>query len=151
MAPHDEIKSLVDLLGLTHVVNFLGYIPYEKLLQMYENGEVNLVVLPSIITPNGEREGIPVALMEAMAYGIPVISTNSGGIPELLKDGAGLIVSPASSEELAEAIIQLINSEDLRADLARRGRDRVATNFNLYKNIKILLKMMSNAQEDGRQ
>lgn len=144
----DEIKTLVNQLGLTHMICFVGRIPREKLLQIYEKGEVNLVVLPSIVTPNGEKEGIPVALMEAMAYGIPVISTNTGGIPELLKDGAGVMVQPASPEALAEAISQLINNEDLRADLAQRGRERVAADFDLYKNAKTLLKLMANHRAD---
>ena len=137
-----EIQQQIELLGLENVVHLLGRMQHEKLLSMYAEKKVDAVVLPSIITDDGEREGIPVALMEAMAYGIPVISTETGGIPELLKGGAGLLVVPGSSEDLADAISKIIEDEVLRSRLAQKGRERVKDEFDLITNATILFKMM---------
>jgi len=136
-----ELRRQVGELRLEEEVEFLGWLPHEKLMQMYEQGEVDVVVLPSIVTEEGEKEGIPVALMEAMAYGIPVISTETGGVPELLS-GAGIIVPPKSPQALAEAIIELMKTEKFRRQLARLGRARVEMSFSLKLNIQKLLQLM---------
>jgi glycosyltransferase involved in cell wall biosynthesis len=137
-----EIRQQVMRLGLENVIVLLGRIPNEKLLCMYDEGEVDVVVLPSIVTSDGEHEGIPVALMEAMAHGIPVISTETGGIPELIKNGAGLLVSPGSPEELAKAVTHLVNNRDLRSNLTQKGYERISNEFDLRKNTTILLEIM---------
>jgi glycosyltransferase involved in cell wall biosynthesis len=77
------------------------------------------------MTDIGEEEGIPVALMEAMACGIPVIGTQTGGIPELLRDGAGLVVPPNDPEALAEALRSLAGRPALRRELGAEGRKRI--------------------------
>lgn len=105
-------------------------------------GEVDAVVLPSLTTDDGEREGIPVALMEAMAYGIPVVSTNTGGIPELLSDGAGLMVREKEAQELAGAIEKLIKDEGLSAEIGKKGRQMIEKEFNLQKNARMLLQII---------
>jgi len=100
---------------------------------------VDAVVLPSITTDDNEREGIPVALMEAMAYGIPVVSTRTAGIPELISEGAGLLVGEKEAQELAGAIEKLITDEELAAEIGKRGRERVEEEFHLQKNARLLL------------
>jgi len=136
------IRQQITELGMEEFILLLGRLPHEELLGMYARGEVDLVVLPSIVTSEGEKEGIPVALMEAMAYGIPVISTLTGGIPELLKEGAGLLVPPASATDLAKAITLVIKNEDFRKSLSRKGRERILAEFDLRKNAAALLEMM---------
>ena len=91
-------------LGLQGFVELRAAIPNDELLGLYRDNRVDLLVLPSITTPEGEHEGLPTVLVEAMSFGIPVISTNTGGIPELLSDGAGLLVREKSSVALADAI-----------------------------------------------
>jgi glycosyltransferase involved in cell wall biosynthesis len=93
-------------------------------------GRWDAAVLPSVITGSGVQEGIPVSLVEAMARGLPAVGTESGGIPELLRDGAGIIVPPADSEALAEALATLAGDTALRATLAARGRKRVEDEFS---------------------
>ena len=119
-----------------------GAIPHEKLMEMYKGGKVDLVVLPSIVTPQGEHEGIPVALMEAMAYGIPVISTNTGGIPELLSAGAGTIVEGKTPEQLVKAIGSLLEDADLRRKIGVAGYQRVKEEFNTAANVAGLIAAM---------
>lgn len=138
----EEIRKQIAQLGLEEVVKLVGRIPHESLLHMYEQGEVDTVALPSIVTADGEKEGIPVALMEAMAYKIPVISTNTGGIPELLSDGAGLMVEEKDSVQLADAIEKLIKDSRLAAEIGQKGYERVKDQFDLYKNVAQLLELM---------
>jgi len=133
-----EIRGMLQKLGLEECVKVPGSIPHEKLMEMYERREVDAVVLPSINTDRGDMEGIPVALMEAMAYGFPVISTHTGGIPELLSDGAGIIVQEQNPEQLAEAIEKLIKDEKLAMEVGERGYTRVKDQFNLFVNVKQL-------------
>jgi colanic acid/amylovoran biosynthesis glycosyltransferase len=144
-----ELRRQVAQLGVEEVVSFVGRLPHGNLMQMYEQGEVDAVLLPSIVTEDGEKEGIPVALMEAMAYGIPVISTETGGIPELLNGGAGILVPQGSSQALAEAIIEIMRNEGLRTRLAQLGRVRVETNFNLKLNTQKLLQLMKASMGNG--
>jgi colanic acid/amylovoran biosynthesis glycosyltransferase len=138
----EELENLIKEKKLTDFIAMPGAIPHENLLKMYKNREIDMVILPSITTRDGEHEGIPVSLMEAMAYGIPVISTNTGGIPELLYNGAGIIVNEKSPEQLAEAILKVMKSKDLRRELTEREFQRIKENFNIEKNTKILLKLI---------
>ena len=87
---------------------------------------------------DGHHEGIPVALMEAMSYGIPVISTPAGGVPELLSGGAGLLVPPGNPSPLADAIESMLRDPQLREQYGRAGRARVDNEFNI-KSISIKL------------
>lgn len=126
-----ELEALVENSGLTQTVKFLGEVTHSDLLDMYAEAKVNAVVLPSLDLGNGVHEGIPVSLMEAMSYGIPVISTSTGGIPELLYDGAGVIVLQSSAIELAKAINKLRFDLYLYKQVSDAGRQRIVEQFNL--------------------
>lgn len=119
--------------GLEEEVKFLGPVPHEQLMAQLQAGAWDLMVLPSIEDQAGEREGIPVSLMEAMSCEIPVISTSTGGIPELLGEGAGVLVPPKDPLALAEAIERLAREPALRKQLAEAGRQRVQERFSLEK------------------
>ena len=134
-----ELENLIKGKKLDDYIKIPGAIPHEKLIKMYQNHGVDLVVLPSINTDKGEHEGIPVALMEAMAHGIPVISTNTGGIPELISNGAGIIVEEKSPKQLAKAIISVAKNEDLKSGFFRKGYLKIRSEFNIEKNVKSLL------------
>jgi colanic acid/amylovoran biosynthesis glycosyltransferase len=130
-----ELEHQVDTLGLGATISFLGQVPHERILEWYRDGQIDAVVLPSIDLGNNMQEGIPVALMEAMAHGIPVVSTETGGIPELLRDGAGIMVPPQDPEALADAIQQLIRDPALRVQLGIAGRRRVADHFAVERTV----------------
>ena len=121
----------IDELGLGDRVRMLGTVPHAELLRRYREGAVDCVALPSLDLGGGLHEGISVALMEAMAHGVPVISTRTGGLPELLEGGAGVLVPPADAGALAEALERVLRSAPLRAELGRAGRRRVAEEFDV--------------------
>jgi colanic acid/amylovoran biosynthesis glycosyltransferase len=91
-----------------------------------------LVVLPSVVARDGQMEGIPVALMEAMAAELPVIAPAISGVPELIDHGVnGLLVEPGNPDALADAIAALLGDPQRRQELGRRGRRKVQRAFRL--------------------
>ncbi len=138
----NELKGLAMRLGLLdREVKFQGRLPHDELLELFHSGCVDVVVLPSIETPAGEREGIPVALIEAMAAGIPVVAARSGGIPELV-EGAGELVTPADPVALANAIANVLRNERLRKELSLAGVQRVRQAFTIETVVGSLLRSM---------
>ena len=129
--------------NLAEHIKLPGVIPHNELIEMYENHEIDIVVLPSITTVNGEHEGIPVALMEAMAAGVPVISTTTGGIPELLDSGAGILVPPEDSEALADAIQLLMEDSEMRSKVGAKGREKVEREFAISCVAKKLVSLFA--------
>ncbi|MBA2458059.1 MAG: glycosyltransferase family 4 protein, partial [Gemmatimonadales bacterium] len=112
-------------------VRMLGMVPHMKLLRLYSERSVDCVVLPSLDLGNGVHEGISVALIEAMAHGVPAIGTRTGGLPELLEGGAGILVPPADPDALASALERVLGSAALRAELASAGRRRIEEAFDV--------------------
>jgi len=137
----NELKELIKEKLLNNYIKMPGIIPHEKLMGIYKSKNMDIVILPSINTKNGEHEGIPVALMEAMAYSIPVISTNTGGIPELLSNKSGIIVEERNSKQLAKAIKKIIKNRKIREEIARKGYNRVSDDFNIQKNTEKMLEL----------
>jgi glycosyltransferase involved in cell wall biosynthesis len=121
----------IEELALGDRVRMLGTVPHAELLRLYGEGLVDCVVLPSVDLGDGLHEGISVALIEAMAGGVPVISTSTGGLPELLEGGAGVLVPPADAGALAEGLERVLGSAEIRAELARAGRRRVVEEFDV--------------------
>ncbi|MGQ0571214.1 MAG: glycosyltransferase family 4 protein [Armatimonadota bacterium] len=104
-------------------VRFAGFVEHEDLPQVYENAAV--FVSPSL------QEAFGMTLVEAMAMGLPVVSTRTGGIPEVIDDGrTGLLVEPGDARGLAEAILKLLNDPSLRAAMGASGRRRVEERFS---------------------
>ncbi|NQY25954.1 MAG: glycosyltransferase family 4 protein [Piscirickettsiaceae bacterium] len=129
----EKLKHQVDVLGLSTSVKFLGQLPHQALLGMYEKNEIDVVVLPSLDLGGGLHEGIPVSLMEAMSYAVPVISTATGGIPELLNNGAGIIVPPFNAKALANAINYLVSEKTIYSEVGLKGRQKIDISFNQKK------------------
>ena len=126
-----RLTRKIEELGLAASVRMLGMVPHAELLRLYREQAVDCVVLPSLDLGHHVHEGISVALMEAMAHGIPTIGTSTGGLPELLGGGAGLVVPSADAGALAEALQRVLGSARLRSDLARAGRRRIEEEFEV--------------------
>jgi len=113
---------------LNPYVVFEGWQSPDGVRALYQQADI--FVLPSF------AEGIPVVLMEAMAMEIPCVTTRITGIPELIRDQVnGLLVTPSSNEELAEAIARLMDDSNLRRELGTSARQRILESYDLRKNI----------------
>ncbi|QJQ94006.1 MULTISPECIES: glycosyltransferase [Halomonadaceae] len=133
-----EIKSLVTSLGLLDCIKLHGALPHQKVQALL--GQADIFMLPSVTAENGDQEGIPVSLMEAMASGMPVLSTIHSGIPELIEEGvSGYLVPERNSEALAERIIYLSrNSHDWKR-MGKAGRTKIDKDYNInMQNAKLL-------------
>jgi glycosyltransferase involved in cell wall biosynthesis len=109
-------------LGIAGRLRFLGALPRAEMAALYARADV--FCLPSTY------EGMPLAILEAMAHGLPVVATAVSGNPEAVEDGvSGLLVPPEDSERLAEALIRLLADADLRRELGEAGRARLAASF----------------------
>ena len=94
-------------------------------------------------TRSGKREGIPVVLMEAMASGLPVVSSAISGIPELIVDGeSGVLVEQKDSAALCQALARLIADPSLRLRLAAEGFTRVRREFSMQRGIDSLVERL---------
>jgi glycosyltransferase involved in cell wall biosynthesis len=126
---HDDLRAFAATNGLDIV--FEGPKSHEETRQILRHADI--FALASF------AEGVPVALMEAMAMEIPCVSTNIAGIPELIRDGLdGLLVPASSVEALASALQRLIEDPSLRRSLAVSGARRVSDLYNLPQNARTL-------------
>ena len=124
-------------LGLTGRIDWLGALDHDRLLELYRGA--GLLVLPCRIAKNGDRDGIPNVLMEAMSQGTPAISTNVSAIPELIEDGqTGILVPPDDAAALGRAIILLARDPVRRQQFGSAGAARVASAFAMAAGIKHL-------------
>lgn len=115
--------------GLTERVRLVGPLPQQEILRHYHGA--HLVVLPCIVGQDGNRDGLPVSIVEALACGVPVISTPVTGIPEAVHDGVnGLIVPEGDTVKLADAIERLMRDPDLLASLRSAARPSVRDSFD---------------------
>ena len=138
----NELRATAVKLGLARIVDFPGPMVNEQVPLWLRS--LDLFVLPCQQDSNGDMDGIPVVLMEAMASGIPVISTRISGVPELIAHGQdGLLVEPRSEAALANAITQLLSSDELRASFSRNGRLKVIREFDTEVNIRRLIKLLT--------
>jgi len=104
----------------------------------------SIFALPSVVTTSGDRDGIPVSLMEAMAAGTPVVSTRVSGIPELIEDGReGLLVPERDALALAAALERLLDEPALGPRLALAARARVEREFDSVREAQKLMKLFA--------
>jgi len=142
-----QLERLSDALGLADSVKFLGAVAHSELLKMYEDGAVTAVILASIDLGNGLHEGVPVALIEAMSYGIPVVATPTGGTAELVRPGSGLLVPPSEPAALADAVQSLLEDAGLRQQLGESGRQRVLENYDIVGVAAQLIREFETARQ----
>jgi glycosyltransferase involved in cell wall biosynthesis len=125
----DDLVALSNRLKLGTKVVYIDNVPQEKLLKVYSSA--SLFVLPSIVNEKGETEGLGVVLLEAMACGLPVVGSNVGGIPDIIKDGeTGLLARPKEPNSLAEKITEVFSNAALRQKLVENGPKMVEKKFS---------------------
>jgi glycosyltransferase involved in cell wall biosynthesis len=128
----DELQYQIERSDLQDCVQLLGAQDQDTVRSGYQRAAV--FVLPCVIAEDGDRDGIPNVLFEAMATGAPVISTAVSAIPELIdSEHNGLLVTPGNTTELADAIDKLLVNPQLRDELARGGRDTIEARFTIAR------------------
>lgn len=131
------LEAQIADLGLTDTVTLAGAMTHADLVHLYTRASV--FALAPRITENGDRDGIPNVIAEAMAAGVPVVSTEVSGIPELVVDGhTGLLVPSNQPERLAAAIERLLGDTETAAALAGAARGRLASEFDLWTTTRKL-------------
>src|SRR6266851_5099905 len=124
----DKLKKMIASLALRDRVFLPGKMTQDQLAELYP--QADLFVLPCQVLKNGDQDGIPNVLFEAMVCGVPIISTEVAGVRELIEHQKnGLLVEQRNSNALADAMQLLISSPRLRSDLARKGRQTVLQGF----------------------
>jgi colanic acid/amylovoran biosynthesis glycosyltransferase len=133
----EELQELTRKLKIHDRVAVPGFLPAYKLREIYYASHIFLH--PSETASDGNQEGIPNAMLEAMATGLPVFATDHGGIPEAIENGvSGILVPERDYEALSQALLKAVQDRDLLARLARNGANAVAQKFDQQNQIRRL-------------
>ncbi|HEX4696631.1 MAG TPA: glycosyltransferase family 4 protein [Candidatus Udaeobacter sp.] len=136
-----QLRDQVHELNLQSGVTFSGAQPQHEIRRRL--AAANVFVLPSIVDPEGGSDNLPTVIMEAMATGLPVVSTNIGGIPEMvIENETGFLVEPRDAMALADRIEKVINDRSLAQRLARAGYERAQTRFSIETNARELCALL---------
>ena len=137
---YDYLSRLTEDLGVKEYINFKGDVSDSELKEYYKDSDI--FVLPCITARDGDRDGIPVAMMEAMAMGLPVVSTTVSGIPELVKNGSGFLVPEKNVKDLVKAI-ETLRDSNLRAEMGLNGRAVIKQEFNVKMEVDKLINLFN--------
>ena len=133
----DELRGQIERLNVQNRVALSGAKPQLEVRRRL--ADANVFVLPSIIDPNGGMDNLPTVIMEAMATGLPIVSTTIGGIPEMVVENeTGFLVQPGDAAALADAIEQVIDDRLLAQRLGQGGYERAQQLFSIDKNVREL-------------
>lgn len=121
----EHVKQLIKEYGIVDIVIFEGWVSGDKKIELLNKSDA--YILPSY------KEGLPISILEAMSYGMPIISTPVGGIPEIVSNGEnGYLVEPGNKEDIYKAIMSLLNDADLRNRMGRISLSRVGEHLPEY-------------------
>jgi len=137
----EELEAMACAAGLGPRVSFHGARPQDEIAAAYARASV--FALAPVVVSDGDRDGIPNVLVEAMAMRVPVVSTTISGIPELIDDGLnGLLVKPGDAAALARAITRLLLDPGLASRLGAAGRRKVERDFDLTVNSRRVAELL---------
>ena len=118
-----KLRALVTGLGLEERVRFLGYVPRDDLVSLYDLAD--LFLMPSRLTPAGDSEGFGIVFLEAQARGVPVIGGLAGGMADAVAPGGGVLVDGAESSSIAEAALRILSLPGFGCEMGQVGRQYV--------------------------
>lgn len=145
-----ELATQISAAQLSDNVQLLGPRKQEQLIDLMQTATI--MALPCIVTESGDRDGLPTVLLEALASGLPCVSTTVSGVPEIIDDGeSGFLAEPGDAQQLADKMTLLLSQPKLCAEFARTGRDKAEREFNLSVNVATLrgLFAQSKAHTEG--
>lgn len=125
----DELQDRIDRHRLGGVVRLLGALPQSGVAELV--GRADVFAAPCVVGADGNRDGLPTVVLEAMALGTPVVATDVTGLPEIVEDGrTGLRVEQHDPAGLAAALARLLDAPELRSGLAKAARDLIEIEFD---------------------
>jgi glycosyltransferase involved in cell wall biosynthesis len=122
------LQELATILGIAERIVFRGWQPFADVRDAMQ--QATILVHPS----DGLGDGLPNVVREAMALGTPVVASRVAGIPDALRDGCGVLVTPKNPEALATALAQLLKDPQERRAIAARARRRVEEHYDMWRN-----------------
>jgi len=138
----NELRRQIEELRLQNRVVLVGAKPQTQL--RHRLAAANVFVLPSVIDPDGGMDNLPTVIMEAMATGLPVVSTNIGGIPEMvIENKTGFLVQRGDAPAMADAIENVINDPSLAQRLGQFGYERAQALFSIETNVRELYALIA--------
>jgi colanic acid/amylovoran biosynthesis glycosyltransferase len=145
-----DLRGRIEQSGAGGIVRLIGPRPQAEVVRLVQ--EAAAFVAPCVLEEDGNRDGLPTALLEAMALGTPVVSTDVTGIPEVLRDGeTGLLVPQRNPAALAGVISRLTRDSTLRIRLADRARRLIETDFNVHANAAHLREIFAQSARSSRK
>lgn len=145
-----QSEAHVARLDLEGVVRFLGNLTREEVREFWRQADI--ATLPAVQGRRGDMDGVPVALMEAMACCLPVVCTEISGLPELVAHGvSGIVAPPGDANALAEALERLCKDPELRRAMGHEGRRIVENEFDLHRNAANLAQKLREAAERSQR
>jgi colanic acid/amylovoran biosynthesis glycosyltransferase len=136
-----ELSAQIEELGLQKLVQLPGAKPQRELRECLARG--NVFVMPSVPEVEGGMDNLPTVIMEAMATGLPVVSTTIGGIPEMVVDKeTGFLVQPNDVVALADTIEKVVRERSLGQNLGQAGYQRAQRLFSIEKNVRELCALL---------
>ena len=143
-----SLRDRIDLMGIQDTVKLLGPRPQMEVIRSIR--EASVVAAPCVIGADGNRDGLPTVLLEAMALGTPCVSTDVTGIPEAIRHGeTGIIVPQRNPEALADALGRLLDDPGLRVGLAANARSLIESRFDVRRNTALSRDFLREAAEAG--
>ena len=129
-----------DRMGLQNIVHMPGFIPHDQICGYMLDHD--MLIMPSVVHSNGDRDGIPNVIMEALSHRMPVIATDVCGISEVIINGeTGLLTPQRDPRSLADAVRHMVEDREHASSMAEAGRARVEKMFDRENNISALLRL----------
>ncbi|WP_373746914.1 glycosyltransferase [Neisseria dentiae] len=129
----EPLSSQIAALDIADMITMVGPMPQPDIIEMMKSA--NMVVAPCVVSEDGDRDGLPTVLLESMALGTPVVSTQVAGIPELVVDGeTGLCVPERDAQALADAMLRLLDDHEYCQTLSRNGRALIEREYDEDRN-----------------
>jgi glycosyltransferase involved in cell wall biosynthesis len=140
-----KLEHLILSLSLNDQVEIRGFRKAESIIKKIADSD--MLIMPSRLPSRSTRDGLPTVIIEAMASGTPVIASNFAGIPDIVKHRiTGLLVQPEDHREIANAIVELLYNNDLRATIIENARSLVNNEYYLKKNVYKLVSLFEHSR-----
>jgi len=142
---HDKLARRIASRNLEALVSLAGPLPRGEVVKRLPQAAV--LAVPCLVAKDGNRDGLPTVIAEAMSAGVPVVATRVTGIPEAVEDGkTGCLLEPGDPEALAVALAGLLTNPGLRGSMGAAGRKRAAELFDGRRNAALLARLLGGAE-----